>query len=454
MRLSQRSNVLALLAAAIPLALVSLSAQRPARHDASDVTFHKDVLPILQKNCQSCHRPGQIGPMGLLSYDETRPWARAIKERVVKREMPPWFADSHYGQFSNDRSMQQADIDAIVQWVDKGALPGDPKDAPPPVAWPADGWMIKPDHIVRGGEYRVPKSGVLEWMYITMPTGFARDTWVTSMELRPGQNARLTHHYCVFVVPHQEGIKYGVPSETRGAFNQDRATMNAPFEGCYEPGQQPFDYREFSAARMIPANSDIVFQMHYNPLGEEALDQPQIGFTLAKERPRQQFTFVNVGAGLKLDIPPGAPDYQAPTQEAVLNVDAQIVWLQGHAHYRAKELTFTINHIDGRSEVPLKLHWHPYWQLLYYPMKVIVAPKGTRLQVDGRYDNSSANRFNPDPNAPVRFGDTTKDEMMFPTFGLIVDGSVDVRRTNAVIAPSARADATFTVVGSPKTISN
>src|SRR5256885_10505517 len=147
----------------------------------SNVTFSKDVLPILQRNCQNCHRPGQIGPMSLLSYEEARPWAKAIKAAVASKKMPPWFADPAYGHFSNDRTLKPGEIETLVKWADSGAPAGDAKDAPTPVAWPEAGWRIKPDVVVKGVEYHVvQKTGIMPWMYVTVPTGFKQDTWVTS----------------------------------------------------------------------------------------------------------------------------------------------------------------------------------------------------------------------------------------------------------------------------------
>src|SRR4029077_13385820 len=162
---------------ALPLAaLVAVGATAAVRaqsHDASPVTFHKEVLPILQKNCQSCHRPGQIAPMSLLTYDEARPWARSMKTKVESRQMPPWFADPQHGQFANDRSLSRRDIETMAKWADAGAPQGDPADAPPPVVWPVDGWQIKPHVIVKGPEFRVPAhtpNDVVEWVTYTVPS--------------------------------------------------------------------------------------------------------------------------------------------------------------------------------------------------------------------------------------------------------------------------------------------
>src|SRR5437667_2706905 len=159
------------------------------------VTFHKDVLPILQNNCQSCHRPGQIGPMSLLSYKEARPWAKAIKAAVLLKKMPPWFADPQYGHFNNDRSLKPAEIETLVAWADGGAAEGDAKDAPAPVQWPADGWQIQPDVAVDLPLYPVPARGVKEWAQLAIPAPFKEDTWVTSVEILPGQPS-VVHHFC------------------------------------------------------------------------------------------------------------------------------------------------------------------------------------------------------------------------------------------------------------------
>jgi hypothetical protein len=414
----------------------------------SNITFHKDVEPILQRNCQSCHRPGQIGPMSLLSYEEARPWAKAIKSATSSRKMPPWFADPKYGHFSNDRSLKPAEIDTIAKWVDAGARKGGDSDAPTPVAWPAEGWRIQPDHIVKGGVYRVPKSGILPWTYVKVPMSFKEDTWVTSMEMRPGKTPAALHHYCIIIVPHTEDAVYNVFSPS-GMGGKTKEAGNYPFEGCYEKGQEEFDYRPLSAGRLIPANSDMVFQMHYNTNGKDEIeDQPQVGFTIAKEVPKNRYVFLNVGGGTQLNINPYEGNYQGPGQEAELLQDVKIMWLQMHAHLRAKEFTFRFFYPDGREEIPLKVKWDPYWQTVYYPTEPLVLPKGTRLYVDGIYDNSANNPFNPDPGAPVKFGDQYTDEMMFPTYGVVVPASIDPEKV-PIFKPSYRAGRDFTVVEKP-----
>src|SRR5262249_36308177 len=165
---------------ALIVVVIAVYAQSPT----SQITFNKDVLPILQKNCQSCHRPGQIAPMSFLTYESVRPWAKAMKAAVITRKMPPWFADQQYGHFANDGSLGQSDIDLIAKWADAGAPEGNPKDAPAPIQWPADGWKIRPDIVVEGPTFTVPahpKNNVIEWNFITVPSGIDQDTWITSM---------------------------------------------------------------------------------------------------------------------------------------------------------------------------------------------------------------------------------------------------------------------------------
>ncbi|PYS17470.1 MAG: hypothetical protein DMG11_34810, partial [Acidobacteria bacterium] len=174
------------------------------------VTFYKDVLPILERNCQTCHRPGNIAPMSFLTYETTRPWAKAMKAAVITRKMPPWFADPQYGHFLNDRSLKQQEIDTIVQWADNGAPQGDPKEAPPAAEWPENGWTTKPDIVLKGVPFTVqaaPSKNVIEWMTLVTPTGFTKDTWVTSVEIKPSELG-ITHHICVSFVPHRPDTVY------------------------------------------------------------------------------------------------------------------------------------------------------------------------------------------------------------------------------------------------------
>jgi hypothetical protein len=419
------------------------------------VTFTKDVLPILQKNCQSCHRPGQIAPMSLLTYQETRPWARAIKGKVESRQMPPWFADPQHGRFANDRSLAQSDIDTIARWVDTGTPLGDENDAPRPIEWPADGWQIKPDIVVRGPEFRVPAHApqdVVEWTTFVFPSGFTKDTWITSLEIKPSVLS-VTHHICFTFQPHRPDVKYyeatwsESPRDDEGAAVKTdapppaarpagpaRTSPPAPpgSDGaggfnCYVPGRPADDYRPFKAGKLIPANSDISIQVHYTPIGKEVVDRPLIGFTVAETAPEKRWmSYGIVGGGPTFAIPPNDSNYKSPPFDLEFTADVDLVEMMPHMHVRGKDMTYHLVYPDGRDEVVLNVPKYDFnWQILYQPAKPIRVPKGTRMYVDAHYDNSTANRSNPNPNRTVYLGRMTWEEMMAPFFGVLVDAQTD-----------------------------
>jgi len=451
-------------AAGLLVAVVAVGAAMTGTMRAADTpaTFAKDVLPILQKNCQSCHRPGQIAPMSLLTYDEARPWARSIKAKVESRQMPPWFADPQHGRFTNDRSLAQSDIEKIVKWADGGAVQGNPSDAPPAVQWPADGWQIKPDLIVKGPEFRVPAHvdrNVIEWVTMTVPSGFTKDTWVTSLEIKPSDLA-VTHHICITFRPHRPDVKYYVMNWTEAPRDADGVVIKAngsvspagtlPVAGgqgagsgggfsCYVPGVQADDYRPYHAAKLIPANSDITVQVHYTPSGKDVVDRPLIGFTVAQTPPEKQWISYGISAGgPKFAIPPNDGNYSSPPMDAEFTTDVELVQMMPHMHLRGKDMTYHLVHPDGRDEIILNVPKYDFnWQIVYQPMTPIRVPKGTRVHVDAHYNNSLSNKFNPDPNRTVYIGRMTWEEMMAPFFAIIVpkdvDGATVLKRGNFVL---------------------
>jgi hypothetical protein len=474
-------------AVALVVGCVILAA-KGARSQTSpaSVTFNKDVLPILQKNCQGCHRPGQIAPMSLLTYADARPWAKSMKQAVVSGAMPPWFADPNYGHFLNNRSLKQAEIEIIAKWVDAGAPEGDAKDAPPPIQWPSGGWQIKPDYIVEGPNYDVPAKGIVEWTWFVVPGGFTKDTWVTSIEVLPSQLA-VTHHVCLSYVQHSPEVQYNVPILPRGVIQRDsegnevraprgqrggpgpadpapgqrgggqrgaaggaafpgvlgvifgRSAGTSLIEECYEPGRPPADFRPYNAAKLIPAGTDIAVNVHYTPNGAPVTDHVRIGFTLAKEPPKRRYIAMSASSPsdpAQFAIPPNNPDWQAPPAVVTFNQDVEIVGLMPHMHVRGKAARFDLEYPDGRKETILNVPRYDFnWQL-WYDTSVKV-PKGTTMRVYARYDNSANNKFNPNPNATVYYGDQTWEEMHFPSYGLVLDDpSIDPR--NAVRANGQR----------------
>jgi mono/diheme cytochrome c family protein len=437
---------------AVAVATLAPRTATPAA-DETSVTFYKDVAPILRKNCESCHRPGQGAPMSLSTYDSARKWARSIRQKVVSRQMPPWFADPRFGTFANDRSLRQADIDTLVKWVDSGAHAGDPKDAPPPAEWPSDGWQIQPDVVIDGPEYQVPPSGVVEWTYLTVPSGFKEDTWVTSMEIRPSDPS-VTHHVCLFLKPHSADVKFNVPvqpEKKRDASGSElprtgfdmarRPVFGTLFDTCWTPGVQPEDYRLHGGAKLIPAGTDLIFQYHFTPNGKPAVERSRIGFTVAKEKPaRRYITYFHEPSetdGKGWAIPPNAPNWESPPVVLTVATDVELVRMMPHMHLRGKEMTYQLVFPGGRTETALSVPKYDFnWELEYVPTMPIHLPKGTRLIATAHYDNSAGNKLNPDPNRTVYYGDQTYEEMMVPLFGLLIDPALDPLRV--VIPRDAR----------------
>ena len=419
----------------------SLIGQTPS---AAGATFYKDVLPILQKNCQSCHRPGQIAPMSFLDFQTTRPWARAIRAAVITKKMPPWFADPQYGHFANDRSLKQDDIDTIVKWIDAGAPEGDLKDAPAPVRWPEGGWAIKPDFILDFPEYTVPATRIMEWTTITIPNPFKEDTWITSVEILP-DHYDVNHHMGVLMTPRTPDTKYYVPQwvdkkrdEAGHELPRPRSETAARSQvgplliASWVPGQEPRDFRPFDAGMLIPANMDLVVQLHYTPNGKEVVDRPRVGFTLAKSPPKNQYVVYITAAPSDAEsfaIPPYADNWESPPAESVFNEDVQIVGMMPHMHVRGKDMTFRLEYPDGRQEVILRLPRYDFnWQIHFVPSTALRVPKGTKLVVTAHFDNSPRNKFNPDPSRTVYYGDQTWEEMMQGWVAVVVDKKIDPRK--------------------------
>jgi hypothetical protein len=413
--------VFGILLAATPMA------QTRAPGAAAAPTFHKDVVPILQKNCQTCHRPGEIAPMALLTYEQTRPWARAIKTAVAARTMPPWFADPGYGHFENERRLTTREINTISAWVDAGAPAGREADAPAPVKF-ENGWNIKPDLIVEMPKpFQLPARGTINYKYVRVETNFPEDMWVTAAEMRPG-NAKVLHHGKVWVVP--PGSTWMSKALNGEAYEREshREIMgnNAIEEGNdilgkFNPGlgAQRFDMN--GAAKFIPKGSDVVFELHYTTSGEPTSDVSKLGLVLAKQAPRTRYYFHAGPTAMNLAIPAGDGNAQV-VSEITFGEDARLVYAQPHMHLRGKDFELRVA-APGKDPVTvLKGNWNFEWQMGYQYAEPVALPKGSKLQLITHFDNSRANRFNPDPATKVLWGPQNWDEMsncfigvLFPT---------------------------------------
>jgi hypothetical protein len=449
----------------VSVALLAMQAGPLSAEQASPVTFHKDVLPLLQQHCQSCHRPGEIAPMSFLTYESTRPWARAIKTAVRTKKMPPWFADSQHGRFSNDRSLKQEEIDTLVKWADGGAAMGDPADAPPPKQWP-EGWQIKPDYIVELPPYTVPADGTIEWAFLMIPSGFTEDTWVTSIEIRPSDR-RAVHHAVAYIKPHSDDVPHNQffwdqkqrDSKGRGVTIGSKAftsteRVNAAGEtvsadvfggrnaGIYVPGVPPQNFGAHDAGQLIPANSDLTFNLHYQATGKPVTEVTRIGFTLAKQPPKRRFLTLaaqppSIADPKVFRIPAGEPNWASPPVEMTVNVDAELAWMMPHMHFRGKDMTYRLTYPDGRTEIALHVPRYDFdWQIGYDTLTPLKLPKGTKVRVDAHFDNSPAKRGNPDATVDVFGGTQTWEEMMNPWFGILIDPRAN---PDAVMTTSAVA---------------
>lgn len=392
-----------------------------AQVDSTTPTFYRDVLPVLEQHCQACHRPGEAGPMPLLDYTQTKPWAGAIRQMVSSRQMPPWFADSSVGHFANGRSLSAEDIRTITDWVDAGAPAGDPGDAPMPVHW-IEGWTIGRPEIVfeMPVGFNVPPTGVVPYQYVIIPTHFEKDAWVRLAEVRAGDRVH-THHIVVSVREAGSQWLAGEPVGVPFALNPHDAGGGLPgeFLAGYGPGAMPETLAR-GQAKLIKAGSDLVFQLHYTPNGQAGCDKSRIGLILSHERPRQRVLML-AAANIRFVIPPGDPDYQVDAH-VTLQAPAMLISLLPHMHLRGKSFEFRVVFPDGRRETLLRVPHYSYnWQLSYYLAKPVKLPVGTTIECTAHFDNSAANPMNPDPTKAVRFGPQSWDEMMIGYFEVATD---------------------------------
>ena len=393
-------------------------------------TFYKDVLPILQNHCQSCHRAGEVAPMPLETYAQTKLWAGPMAHAVEMKMMPPWFADPRYGRFANDSSLSAQQIASMVAWAKAGAPEGDPQDAPEPPQW-ARGWNIpQPDLVVKMPKaVKIPAQGEVEYTYEIVSTHFSLGRWVQMSEFRPGSPAHV-HHAVVYIrPPDSEWLRHAPVGEPFTA-----STLTDPGERrqahettsdlllVYAPGSSADEWPA-GMAKFVPAGSDLVFQMHYTTNGTADEDRTSIGLVFAKAPPKQRVITLQLN-NHALIIPPGADDFRVDVQGTLPN-DATLLSLFPHMHLRGKRFEYDIVGADGSVEVLLRVNYHFHWQLSYKLAEPRLLQAGTRLRAIAWYDNSRNNPHNPDPEKTVRWGDQTSDEMMVGFFDVAVAAGMD-----------------------------
>jgi mono/diheme cytochrome c family protein len=396
-------------------------------------TFYGDVLPVLQQHCQVCHRSGGIAPMAFESYEETRRYAGAISEASRKRSMPPWFAEKGVGDFANDPSLSDAEIALLAAWAEAKAPPGDRDEAPPLRKW-AERWTIAaPEMVFAMTEAaRIPADGEVDYTYEIVPTHFSEGRWAQSSEILPGMTENV-HHAVVYVRPPGSnwlrhapvGRPFTAAMLTTPEDRRDAMWTDSDILLVYAPGSTP-DNWPAGMAKFIPAGSDLVFQMHYTTTGKAGRDGSRVGVIFAKEPPKQRVLTLQL-TNDHFVIPPRVPNYRVEARGTLPN-DATLLSFFPHMHLRGRRFEYNIIRPDRSIEPLLRVNYHFHWQMSYRLRNPLALRAGTELQAVAWFDNSRDNPHNPDPDAAVRWGEQTSDEMMVGFFDVAVDPTFDKRR--------------------------
>ncbi len=375
---------------------------RVSRQPKGDVTYSKQIAPILQARCVSCHQTGEIAPFSLTSYTDASGWADTIREVVESRRMPPWLANPKFGKFSNDCRLSDDETRLLCTWIDNGTPEGDASHEPPKAEF-ASGWRIpKPDLIVRMPKpFTVKAQGIVQYQYFSIDPGFKHDVWIRAAEGHAGNRAVVHHMVLFFVPPEQKGPRPEDPLfRTIGSFAPGTPAMIPP-EGV---------------SRRVPAGSKLVFQMHYTPNGSEQVDQSEVGLVFDDAKSVRKELKMGAIVNFQFMIPPGVSDYRLKADDD-FGEDTLIYAMLPHMHFRGKAFRFTAVYADGKKEVLLDVPRYDFnWQNVYWLAEPKRMPAGSRLLCEAAFDNSADNLANPDPKKPVHWGDQTWDEMMVGSY--------------------------------------
>ncbi|MEE2776404.1 MAG: hypothetical protein VYE73_06530 [Acidobacteriota bacterium] len=391
-----------------------------------EVTYATDVAPIFQRSCERCHRPGTAAPMSLLTWEQSRPWARAIKKRVASREMPPWHIDRTIGEYDPDPSLSDAEIATVVDWVDSGAPMGDRARLPEPIHWPdTEDWEYgEPDLVVEMEEEMVvPATGPDLFTSFVADSGLEEQRYIRWIEVKPSvAGRRSVHHVIVYAI--QDDADYIGEDRVEGDDDPNRVDREGNKLGSllieYAVGNTGDVYRD-GTGKILMAGAKIRFSPHYHSVGDEIRDRLRVGFGFYPKGyvPPSRIISTRIFAGLpsmdgrqnELNIPPHEPNARHDGYR-VLPKPTKLISFQAHMHYRGKAMAFEAIHLDGRREALTLISNYDFnWQVAY-PYKVPpVFPAGTVLHVTSWHDNSVDNRHNPDPSAWVGWGARTIDDM-------------------------------------------
>jgi hypothetical protein len=414
----------------VALGVVVASAAPSIAAEDRQVTFSKDVAPIIQAKCQECHQPNSIAPMSLVTYQEARPWARSIKERVASRQMPPWHIDRSVGvqKFKNDMSLTDEQVDTIVRWVDGGALQGDPKDLPPPKPlvttneWQGvrDGFG-PPDLVIKSSEFTMPAKHQDVWYRPMSDIPLTEPRWIRMVEIRPSnlKARKIIHHsiaYQILSPDNVAAVNTGTATGPGGPQSADDLVNRRPQIMEWAIGKGYDEFREGTGKLIMPGER-ISWDQHLHAVGEEVTGGSELGlwFYPKGQEPKKRsylIGFTGIDRSKMLDIPPNSIAYTEGF--TVLKENTLITNFQPHFHLRGKAMEVKAILPDGSRQVisyvsNFNFNWMTNY--IYDDDAAPVFPKGTVVQVSAYYDNTKANKDNPDPDQWVGYGDRTVDEM-------------------------------------------
>jgi len=416
-------SAFAFLSTSVLIALYASAPTGAQQSPANAPTFTRDVAPVLFKHCVDCHRPGEIAPMSLLTYENARPYAKAIATAIGNRTMPPWQTDAPAGTFHNERILADAERETLLRWANGGAPRGDLKDLPPVPAFD-EGWSLgKPDVVLEMQEdYPIPSDGTIQYEYFYVPTNFVESKWVKSIEIRPGNRA-LVHHVLVFYRAKPDGAQtplaranqknMATPANRIAGRRPQRADLNVPSRlvATYAPGTNPQVAPEGTAFH-LEAGGILELQMHYTTTGKAGSDRTRVGVTFSKDQAPREVRAQHFFNGT-LRLPPGAADVAVTTDLEFLQ-DATVWGLFPHTHLRGKRWEYKLALPNGDTKSILSVPRYDFnWQTYYMFREPLRVPKGSKIVSTAWYDNSAANKSNPDPTKEVLWGDQTWEEMQY-----------------------------------------
>ncbi len=409
----------------VPVSGCPIERSAPQRA-ARELTYYKDVAPIVQKNCQVCHRRGGPGPFELITYDDAAYNGEKIREVVRDRRMPPWHGNLNpkYGALLNDKRLAEEDVQTFIDWIDGGCAKGDKKDAPEAIKWPAPGdWQIgKPDFVYKMPEpFRVPKTGFLEYQFFRVRLDDDKDRWFRAVEVKPG-NPEVVHHISLHLAPSQADKRYDglATMAVLYGFNGERARVINDFVpgDTYNAKTYPPDQ-----AVLIPKHHDLIFEVHYTPNGKAAAtDQSLVAFQWASEPPQHEVltTVFRVPIG-GFRIPPYEPHFWFE-DTYYFQHDVEIDAIRPHFHVRGKSFRLERIQRDPKTDEIIERHtimsvpiFDPAWQRTYELSQPLLLSAGAELIATGHFDNSELNPNNPDPSKEITWAQQTTTGEMFST---------------------------------------